>query len=77
MNIASAIQTDLVQDYRRAWNVHDAAAVADLFAVGGTYVDPSLDGPVRGDGIAALANQDTELRHAVTQPGRVAVAAAD
>jgi hypothetical protein len=54
MNIASAIRTDLVQDYRSAWNVHDGAAVAGLFTAGGTYVDPSLDGPVRGDGIAAV-----------------------
>jgi predicted ester cyclase len=37
--------------YFGAWNAHDGAAVAR--AVKGTYVDPTLPAPIRGDDLAA------------------------
>ena len=36
----------LVGDYFDAWNAHDGAALARLFADGGTYEAPTTDGPV-------------------------------
>lgn len=41
-----------VEAFLAAWNAHDGAAVVDEFAVGGTYVDPFLPGPLAGDNIA-------------------------
>jgi steroid delta-isomerase-like uncharacterized protein len=38
--------------YLRGWNDHDGAAVARLFATDGTYVDPTLPGPLSGEAIA-------------------------
>jgi hypothetical protein len=36
----------------QGWNDHDGAAVTDLFALDGTYVDPTLPGPLSEEGIA-------------------------
>lgn len=40
--------------YFAAWNAHDGAAVAA--AVTGTYVDPTLPAPIRGDDLAAYVD---------------------
>jgi len=40
--------------YFAAWNAHDGAAVAAL--VTGTYVDPTLPAPIRGDDLAAYVD---------------------
>jgi steroid delta-isomerase-like uncharacterized protein len=42
---------DAAAAYFDAWNAHDGAAVAAL--VTGTYVDPTLPAPIRGDDLAA------------------------
>lgn len=41
----------VVDAYFAGWNAHDGAAVAA--AVTGSYVDPTLPGPLRGDDLAA------------------------
>lgn len=43
--------TEVARAYLQAWNDHDGAAVARLFAPKGTYVDPTLPGPLSGDAI--------------------------
>ena len=43
---------EVAQAYLQAWNDHDGAAVTRLFAPDGTYVDPTLPGPLSGDAIA-------------------------
>ncbi|MGY1653387.1 ester cyclase [Geodermatophilus sp. SYSU D01119] len=49
---------ELAERYLRGWNEHDGAAVAACFADGGTYVDPTLPGPLPkaaiGEYVAAL-----------------------
>lgn len=40
-----------VRAYLAGWNAHDAAAVAATFAPGGTYVDPTLQGPLPGEAV--------------------------
>lgn len=45
----------VVQRYTDAWNRHDSAAIAALFADGGTYNDPNTPGPLSGDAIGAYA----------------------
>lgn len=40
------------QAYRTAWNDHDGPAVGNVFAPGGTYVDPTLPGPLPDAAIA-------------------------
>jgi steroid delta-isomerase-like uncharacterized protein len=52
LSIDSSTAIDVVQAYLQAWNDHDGAAVTRQFAPNGTYVDPTLPGPVSGDGIA-------------------------
>ena len=42
---------DAAMAYFDAWNAHDGAAVARI--VTGTYVDPTLPTPIRGDDLAA------------------------
>ena len=37
---------ETAERYLRGWNDHDGAAVAAVFADGGTYVDPTLPGPL-------------------------------
>lgn len=43
-----------VDAYFAGWNAHDGAAVAA--AVDGTYVDPTLPAPIRGDDLAAYVD---------------------
>lgn len=45
---------ELVEAYAAAWNAHDGAAVAAL--VSGSYVDPTLAEPLRGDAVAAMVD---------------------
>jgi steroid delta-isomerase-like uncharacterized protein len=44
---------DRVRAYVDGWNAHDGTAVLATFGPGGTYVDPSLPGPISGDAIAS------------------------
>ena len=46
--------TTAVEAYFAAWNAHDGAAVAA--AVTGTYVDPTLPGPIGGTDLAAYVD---------------------
>jgi predicted ester cyclase len=39
-----------------AWNAHDAGAVRATFEDGGTYVDPTLPGPLAGEAIEMYVN---------------------
>jgi len=48
-----------VQPYFNAWNAHDPAAVAAIFAPGGTYTDPTVTGPPMSG--AALAEHARTL----------------
>lgn len=45
-----------VREYLAAWNAHDGAAVARLFAPGGTYVDPVLPGPIPGEAVGGYVD---------------------
>ena len=47
----------LGERYLAAWNRHDPAAVAAMFVKGGTYEDPTTDGPVEGGGIVEAATR--------------------
>ncbi len=47
----------LGERYLAAWNRHDPAAVAAIFVKGGTYEDPTTDGPVEGGGIVEAAKR--------------------
>jgi predicted ester cyclase len=49
-----ATPTAAVEAYFAGWNAHDGAAVAA--AVSGTYVDPTLPGPISGDDLAAYVD---------------------
>ncbi len=49
--IESPVQA--AREYLKGWNDHDGAAVSRLFAPEGTYVDPTLSGPLSGPAIAA------------------------
>lgn len=42
---------EVAQRYMAAWNRHDGAAVADSFAAGGTYTDPTVPQGVSGAGM--------------------------
>ena len=44
----------VAERYLEAWNAHDGAAVAAV--VSGSYVDPTLPGPIGGDDLAAYVN---------------------
>lgn len=39
--------------YVAAWNAHDGEAVSALFDAAGTYLDPTLPGPIGGEHLAA------------------------
>ncbi len=47
---------ELAQQYFDAWNQHDAEAIVKLFAEGGTYSDPTTNGPLTGPDIGAYAS---------------------
>ena len=49
---ASGLPVEVAQAYLQGWNDHDGAAVTRLFAPNGTYVDPTLPGPLSGEAIA-------------------------
>lgn len=42
----------LADRYVAAWNGHDPVEVAALFVEGGTYEDPTTEGPVAGQAVA-------------------------
>jgi steroid delta-isomerase-like uncharacterized protein len=58
-----------VEAYLQAWNDHDGHAVVRTLADGGTYVDPTLPGPISGQElrnlVEALANAFPDLAFAV------------
>ncbi len=41
--------------YFNAWNEHDVAAIAGLFAEGGSYSDPNVPDGVAGEKLSAYA----------------------
>lgn len=41
----------IAREYVEAWDAHDADAVVDTFAPGGTYRDPTTDGALTGEAI--------------------------
>lgn len=45
----------VVTDYAEAWNAHDADAVVETFAEGGTYIDPTHPEKLTGDAIGEHA----------------------
>jgi ketosteroid isomerase-like protein len=45
---------DAVNRWYNALNAHDTAAIADCFAPGGTYFDPSVPAPISNDEIAPM-----------------------
>ncbi|GAB3198011.1 hypothetical protein GCM10027261_24470 [Geodermatophilus arenarius] len=47
---------ELAERYQRGWSDHDGDAVAACFADDGTYVDPSLPGPLPRTAIAGYVN---------------------
>lgn len=49
---AAGVPVDVARAYLQGWNDHDGAAVTRLFAPNGTYVDPTLPGPLFGEAIA-------------------------
>ena len=50
-----------VEAFKAAWDAMDPAAVASLFAEGGTYEDPYLDGAATGDEIRAYVEEISEV----------------
>lgn len=48
---------ELAERYVATWNGHDPVEVAALFVEGGTYEDPTTDGPVAGQAIAEAAGR--------------------
>ncbi|GAA2551875.1 ester cyclase [Pseudonocardia hydrocarbonoxydans] len=57
MNVRTATgPLTTAHEYLAAWNAHDGAAVARLFAPGGTYVDPSLPGPIPGEAVGGYVD---------------------
>lgn len=49
-----AYALDLANAYIEAWNDHDGAGIAAMFAEGGTYTDP-LAPPLTGEAIISYA----------------------
>ena len=52
LSLSRATAIEVVRAYLQAWNDHDGVAVTRQFAPNGTYVDPTLPGPLSGEGIA-------------------------
>lgn len=50
-----ADSAEVAERYVAAWNGHDPDGVADAFADGGTYEDPTTGGPVAGRAITGAA----------------------
>jgi steroid delta-isomerase-like uncharacterized protein len=50
--VTGLLPVEVANAYLRAWNDHDGAAVTSLFALDGTYVDPTLPSPLSGEAIA-------------------------
>ncbi len=48
---------DVAQRYFDAWNRRDPSGVAEIFADGGTYTDPTTAGPLSGDAIAGYVGR--------------------
>lgn len=46
---------ETVQRYFDSWNRHDASGLVATFAAGGTYQDPTTEGPLAGDAIGENA----------------------
>jgi steroid delta-isomerase-like uncharacterized protein len=46
---------EIAQQYFKAWNQHDAAAIVATFAKSGTYADPATPGLLSGPAIGAYA----------------------
>lgn len=46
---------EVAQQYINAWNAHDPDAIVATFAPGGTYQDPTTDGPLSGEAIGQYA----------------------
>lgn len=65
----SRTPVETVQAYLDAWNAHDGAAVVATFDESGTYVDPTLPGPIGGADlagyVAGLATAFPDLHFAV------------
>jgi steroid delta-isomerase-like uncharacterized protein len=63
------VAAEMALAYVSAWNEHDGAAVRRLFEEGGTYVDPTLPGPLSGEAIemmvAGLVAAFPDLRFSV------------
>jgi steroid delta-isomerase-like uncharacterized protein len=53
--MVSRTDTAVVSDYVEAWNAHDTDAVVEMFADGGTYLDPTLSEPLTGEAIGENA----------------------
>ncbi|GAA4683484.1 hypothetical protein GCM10023215_17340 [Pseudonocardia yuanmonensis] len=60
-----------IRAYVDGWNAHDGPTVLATFGPGGTYVDPSLPGPISDDAIAGyvagLATAFPDLRFTVDE----------
>lgn len=48
----TAVPTEVVQAYLQGWNDHNGKAVVATLAEDGTYVDPTLAGPIGGQTLA-------------------------
>lgn len=48
---ATGLAVEVAQAYLQGWNDHDGTAVVRQFAPNGTYVDPTLPGPLSGEAI--------------------------
>ena len=53
--------TEIVDAYFDGWNAHEPAEVAALFASGGTYEDPTTEGPVGPEAVPGIVARLCEL----------------
>jgi steroid delta-isomerase-like uncharacterized protein len=68
---------EVARRYIDAWNRHDASGIAALFADGGTYTDPTTEGELQGDRIAAYAGSLFEAFPDLSFETRLPVQAGD